>query len=150
MKGFSLIELIIVAAVIVAITAFIYLSLSSLRENQLLSNAAYESVAFINEARSKTLSSEDFSQYGVHIASSSLTMFKGSVFSESDPDNKTLSISPILEVYSMSLNGGGSDVVFDKLSGKTGQYGNFSLRVKSDFSKSKTITIKSTGISDVE
>jgi len=43
------------------------------------------------------------------------------------------------------LAGGGSEVVFDRLTGETNQFGKVSLRLKSDLSKTRTAGIKSSG-----
>ncbi len=146
MKGFSAVELLIVIAVILILTLIITGAFSKFRDTQALNGAVEEVAALINEARSKTLSSANFSQHGVHFETGRAVLFQGLVFSPSDPNNKELKFSDFVEISSIMLNGGGADMVFQKLTGKTGQYGTIILRVKKDTAKNKTITVGSMGI----
>jgi prepilin-type N-terminal cleavage/methylation domain-containing protein len=148
MKGFTLIEIIIVVVILAVLTAMALTSFSSFRQNQTLNSDTNKIVSVINEARSKTLSSQDFSQYGVHMESSRVILFKGAVYPSGGISTTTL--SAILEISGISLNGGGSDIVFQKITGKTDQYGTLIIRVKADASKTKTINISSTGITNAQ
>lgn len=146
MKGISIIEIIIILAIISIVLGIAVMSLTSFKEEQTLNSAINESISYINEARAKTLSSKDFSQYGIHFEQSKITLFKGISYISSDPDNIDYILSSLLEISSISLNGGGNEIIFQKITGKTDQFGSVIYRVKNNPSKSKTITIKSTGI----
>lgn len=150
MKGFTFIEIIITVAVLMVITVFTLVTLNTFRENQSLKNSVNETIALINQARSKTLSSQDFSQYGIHFESSRIVLFKGITFSEPNPDNIVLTLPSKIEISGISLNGGGVNLIFQKLTGKTDQFGSIIFRVKNNISKMKTIDIKNTGIVDVQ
>ncbi len=149
-KGLTFIEIIIAVAILMVITVFTLVSLNTFRENQSLKNAVNETVSLINQARSKTLSSQEFSQYGVHFESSRTVLFKGTIFSEPNSENIVFAVPSSIEISSISLNGGGVDLVFQKLTGKTDQFGSIIFRVKNDISKTKTIDIKNTGIINVQ
>lgn len=144
-SGWSLVELIVVIAIfgILAVAAFV--SFGGFRNAKTLETTVDEAVSLLNEARSKTLSSEDDSQYGVRFENFKMTLFKGDGYSSSSPSNKITAISPLVEISSVSLSGGGSDVVFQKINGKTGNFGSLIFRVKSDTSQFKTLNISSTG-----
>jgi len=148
--GFTIIEIIVAVAILMVISVFTLVALNTFRENQSLKNSVNETIALINQARSKTLSSQDFSQYGIHFESSRIVLFKGTIFSEPNPDNVVLTLASSIEISSISLDGGGVDLVFQKLTGKTDQFGSIIFRVKNDISKTKTIDIKNTGIVDVQ
>lgn len=150
MKGFTLIEVVMVVVIIVILTVLTVTSFSGFRQNQLLNSDVNKAISVINEARSKTLSSQDFSQYGAHFEASQIVVFKGAAYTASSPDNATATLSSFIEISGTSLNGGGSDVVFQKLTGKTDNYGTIIFRVKANTGKTKTIDIKSTGITDVQ
>lgn len=150
MKGFTFIEIIIAVAILMVITTFTLISLNTFKENQSLKNAVNETVSLINQAKSKTSSSQDFSQYGVHFESYRAVLFKGTTFSEPNSENIIIDIPSLIEISSISLNGGGVDVVFQRLTGKTDQNGSIIFRVKNDASKTKTISIKNSGIIDIE
>ena len=99
-----------------------------------------------------TLSSKDFSQYGVHFEEQKVVLFKGAIFTEPNSNNKEVKISSPVEIYNISLNGGGSNVVFQKLTGKTNEYGTISFQspeisgcLPGAPSIKKIITIQSSG-----
>ncbi len=148
MKGISIIEIIIILAIISILLGIVIINLTSFREEQALNVAINESISYINDARSKTLSSKDFSQYGIHFEQTKITLFKGTSYSPSDQNNIDYIFSSLLEISNISLNGGGNEVIFQKITGKTDQFGPIIYRVKNNPSKLKTITIKSTGIID--
>jgi hypothetical protein len=100
----------------------------------------------LNEARALTLASYDNTVYGVHLLPDRATLFKGNTFSSSDPDNKVNVISSRVSISNIVLSGGGNDIIFQRLTGKTGQNGTITLSLISDPSKSKTITIQVSGI----
>jgi hypothetical protein len=132
--------------------SIVSISFTSFRNAQTLENSVSEIISLIREARGKTLSSEDSSQYGLHFEASRMVFFKGTVFKEPGPAapyNREIQLSPLVEISSISLAGGGSDVIFKRLTGGTNQYGSVVLRVKSDTSKTRTININSTGAIDV-
>lgn len=146
MKGFTLIEIIIVVVILAILTALALVSFSGFRQNQILNTEVNKVISVINEARSKTLSSQDFSQYGAHFESSAVILFKGLAYPGGGISTTTLPSS--MEISGTSLNGGGSDVVFQKLTGKTDNYGAVTFRVKADTNKIKIINIKQTGITE--
>lgn len=148
--GISLIETIIAVAIGAILMAVVLVSVSGFRDNRLLDVTADQMLSAISDARSKTLNSEGGSQYGVHIESSKITLFKGTVYNQADSYNKITLLSSLLEISNISLNGGGADVVFKRLSGKTDNNGSFVVRLKSDNSKSKTIRVKSAGVANVQ
>jgi Tfp pilus assembly protein FimT len=148
MKGFTVIEIIIVVVISIALVAMATVSFSNFRQNQLLNSDVNKAVSVINEARSKTLSSQDFSQYGARLESSRIILFKGATYPGGGISTSTF--SSFIEISNISLNSGGNDAIFQKLTGKTDNYGTVTFRVKADASKTKTINIKSTGIIDAQ
>jgi prepilin-type N-terminal cleavage/methylation domain-containing protein len=146
MKGFTILEIIISLTIFLILAIIVVSSFSSFRNNQELTNAVQETINLLNLARSKTLSSEGSSQYGVHFESSRIVLFKGVSFSESNPDNNVAVFSSLIEISAINLNGEGNNLVFQRLTGKTDNYGTITLGIKSDVSKTKIIDIKNTGI----
>jgi len=146
MKGFTIFEIIISLSIFLILAVIVVSSFSSFRNNQELTNAVQKTINLLNLARSKTLSSEGSSQYGVHFESSRIVLFKGASFSESSPDNNVAVFSSLIEISAINFNGEGNNLVFQRLTGKTDNYGTITLRIKSDISKTKIIDIKNTGI----
>ena len=149
-KGFSLIEMMVAIAIGSVLVAVIVVSFSSFRNDKTVDIAADQVLSVINEARVKTVSSEDYSRFGVHFETSRVVLFKGDVFTEPNSSNTETPVSPLAEISDISLNGGGTNLVFQKLTGKTGNYGSLRIRLKSDNSKYKTISVKSTGIVNIQ
>ncbi len=139
-------ETIIIVAVSIILFAIIVSAFSGFNKNQSLNSTSSEVVSVLNEARALTLASLDNKAYGVHFQSDKVIFFKGSVFSSSDPDNKITTISSKISISNISLNGGGDDIIFQRLTGKTDQDGTITLSLVSDPSKSKTITVGVSGI----
>ncbi len=147
--GFTLIELLITGALVVLAVAVIVSSFSSFSKNQGLGNTADMILTAIGEARSKTLSSEGSNQFGVHFASSSATVFSGIVYDAASATNIVYKFPLSSEVSLLSLSGGGSDVVFQKITGKTDQYGSVTIRLKSNIATTEVININNSGIPSI-
>ncbi len=143
-KGFTIFELLIVISIIAILSAIIITTLSDFRHNQAVDKDAQTIVAYLDDAKSKTLASKDASQYGVYFSSSTITVFKGSSYSASDPENRVYDLNPTVRVNSISLTGGGSSVVFDRLTGGTAQNGTLVLSSRRA-TTTRTVTIYKTG-----
>lgn len=145
-----MIEALIVAGVAIILLVIVTAAFSRFRDSQALSGGVEEIAAAINKARSLTLSSRNFMQHGIHFESGRLVIFQGAVFSASDPANEEIKLSAFVEISSVALNGGGADMVFQKLTGKTDQYGSLTLRTKANASNTKIISVESTGVVSVQ
>ena len=145
-KGFTITELLIVLAILAVIVTIVVSAFSKFNNNQSLDGAIGEVTSTLNEARANTLASYDNSAYGVHFQADKIVLFKGSTYSASDPDNEDVALSSKISVSNIALSGGGSDVVFKRLTGKTDQNGVITLSFISDPTKIKTITIQKSGI----
>ena len=95
-------------------------------------------------AQSKTLSSLNQTNYGIHLEADSYVSFIGGTYNPADINNVTFNISENLEIYNISFNGGDSEIIFKRLTGKTDQYGSLNLRIKNT-SQEKILNIESSG-----
>lgn len=144
--GFTLIEIVIVVAIMAILSSIIFTSFSSFRNTKVLDTAIEDILTLISTARGDTLSAKADTQYGVHLASGSATLYSGAVYVAGDSANQVVSLDGALEIVSISLGGGGADILFDRLTGKTSNSGTFVIRVKSDTAKAHTVTVAGTGI----
>ena len=144
-----MIELIVVIAIIALVVTVVSSGLSSFRKEIELTGAASEIVSVFKEARARTLASESASQFGVHIESSQLVLFKGATYNEVASDNEVFRLSGLIEVSSINL-GGAVDVAFELISGSVSASGSFTIRLKSNASRTKTIIIQPTGLAYVQ
>jgi len=143
--GITLLEFLIVTAVAAIILTIVFSTFTTFRNNQLLTAYSESITATLQEARLNTVSSKGDKQYGVHFESDKYVLFEGTTYSSSDTSNKEVGIRTSVEISPISLNGGGNDVLFERLLGKTSQYGTVVLTLKSDTSTTRTISIDQTG-----
>jgi prepilin-type N-terminal cleavage/methylation domain-containing protein len=146
-KGFTLIEILIAIAIVIGVTIAVTASFSNLNKNQALDKDAISVVSVLSKARSLTLSAKDTSQYGVHLEQYKVVLFKGTTYSASDTSNETVNLSSHVKISSINLVASSSEVIFDRLTGKTSQSGTTTLILRTDPSISKVITIFATGLS---
>lgn len=144
-KGFSLTEIVIVIAIISMLAALSVVSYSNLNSEQAVQKDAALVLSILNQARSETLSSRNNLQYGVHLASDAVTLFVGDNYSSSTSTNLVYSLNKAVAL-SVSLSGGGSDVVFKRLTGETDQSGTVTIALKSSATSTKSLTIYKTGL----
>jgi len=148
-NGFTLLELLIGISILFIIISIIFNSFSTFRHNQLLGGESGKISSMLQEVRSKTVASKDDTVHGLHLETSKITSFKGETFILDDLDNKELVLDPLTQISSIDLNGGGVDIVFQRLTGKTDHYGTITLILNSEPSKNKVIQIGKTGVIEV-
>ncbi len=147
--GKSVIELLVIIAIVGIMLAMILPSLSSFRGEQTLDNTADDIVSLLNQARAQTLSSQSSTYYSVHFDTNQAVLFSGGTYTPGASTNKVVTFSNLVSLPSVggiSLLGGGSDVSFTRLTGDTTQYGTIIVRLVSDATRQKIITINQTGI----
>ncbi len=144
-KGVTLIELLIVISAMGILTTILVSSFSLFNKNQALSKDTELIIETLEQARSQTLSSQNGSQYGVHFDTSKITLFTGNAYTVGVSTNQEASLATFNNIVSVSLSGGGNDVVFNRLSGETNQNGTIVVGSPTS-SQTKTITIYKTGI----
>jgi|SRR3989344_829203 len=147
-KGLAVLEILIALAVILILTAVISGGFSSFRKEQVLSGTAGNIFSFINEARSRTLSSKEDSVYGVHFENGRAVIFKGQNFSEAAPGNEIFYLPAPAEISQISLAGGGQEAIFKRLTGETDQFGTVTIKLKGD-EKTKTIIVRKSGLAEI-
>ncbi len=147
-KGFTLIQLIIVIAILTILVAVMIPSLTKFRNAQALKNTTDDIVSLLNNARLNTISSLNSNYYSVHFESARAVSFTGGTFAEPNSSNKVITFNTAVTIPAsggINLNGGGSNVSFTRLTGDTTQYGTIVVQLKSDSTQKKTITINKTG-----
>ncbi len=144
--GFTLIEIVIV----MAISAFIIVGFFSVYSNfnkEKSFEFAVQGVAnLLKEAKSNTLASRDASVYGVHLETGRAVLFKGNTFSEPNTDNREYTMPTDVELSSINLNGGGSDIIFNRLTGETQQFGTTTISRVSNATIMQDIVVSQTGV----
>lgn len=143
--GVTLIELVVTIGILIILSTMAVSFFRYFQKASDLDNNAEEIVNTLRFAQNKTLASEGASNYGVYFESDKFVLFKGTNYDPLSGDNNIRNLSKSLEIYEISLTGGGLAIVFDRVAGTTSQFGSISLRLKSNPSKSQTIYVENSG-----
>ncbi len=147
-KGFTLVEILVAIALMALISTVVIFSFSRINSMGALDKGSAEVVSTLNEARSLTLSSKDSSSYGVRFEESEIILFRG-VYNPSSAENILIPLSSLIRISDVSLEGGGSEVLFERLSGAVSENGSVTVSLVNDPSQSKIINIHETGLSEI-
>lgn len=146
-KGFTLIEILIVISIAAIISSIIMGYFINFKKSESLSLDTDTIVSILRQARSQTLSSKNASQYGVHFSGSNIIIFTGSEYLENNPDNVEFHLGLIDASFVLNLSGGSNNVVFERMTGETLNFGTVSI-LSGD--QTKNITIYKTGIIEIQ
>ena len=149
-RGFSFIEIIVVIAIFSLIATVGLQSFSLFKKNLDLNAATDTAVSLLSQARSKTVAAEEGAQYGVHFESGAMVSFAGTSYIPGAIGNEQFFLPTTVEMATIAVSGGGSDVIFEKLTGETTRDGTITFRLKSDTSRVRTVLILATGLASME
>jgi len=142
-RGITLIEILAVLSILGILFAVALPSFGTMRNIQILRSTSLDISSSLSKARSQALSSINSSEYGVHFESNKIVIFKGTVFSSSDPNNEDILITSPAYISSIDLSDSADSVYFDRLSGAPNKSGSVTLSISS---LSKSIIIYPTGV----
>jgi Tfp pilus assembly protein FimT len=149
-KGISVLEILITIAILAVVTAVTFTAFVNTYKYHALDKAEATVMSMLNQARTYTLASQNAASYGVHIATSTVTLFYGAAYAANEPSNEVVQLDRRVYVATTTLNGGGSNIVFSRLTGMTTNYGTITLGLVStstdSTSTTTTIRIHQTGI----
>lgn len=142
-KGITIVELMIVIAIIIILVAVALPKFSEMRNIEVLKSATEDVLSMINKARTQTLSSVDSSEYGVHFQSDKVIIFKGTNYSAGASTNEELLILTPANISNINLTSGATNLYFSRLTGNPSRTGTVTI---SNGSFTRIITISATGI----
>jgi prepilin-type N-terminal cleavage/methylation domain-containing protein len=145
MKGFTLIEFLIVFGIFAVLTALAIFSPLVFKKGVDLDGESQKIVSVLNIGQSNAKSRRDQNSWGVHLESRRAVLFRGATYNPGDGANQVFYLADGLEISAINLNGGGADVVFAQLSGETQNFGSFRVNFVSDPSRHKEIRIDFSG-----
>src|SRR3990167_10275367 len=149
-RGVTIIELLVVLAVLGIIISVVIPQFSKTRENQVLKSGVQNILSSIDKARSQTLASLNSSQYGVRFEADKIIIFTGASFISGAPENETIDITTPASITNVTLNsvsGTSGEMYFNRLSGSPSATGVVTI---STTNYSKIITISATGRASVD
>lgn len=148
-KGITLLEVIIVIAIVGILVAIVSPQFSKMKNSQIIKNASSDIVSSLNKAQSQTRASLDSFSYGVHFQSDKIIIFKGINFSANDANNQNINIISPATISNITLTNGATSIYFNRLTGLPSGTGMITVSISSDASLTKIITISATGLGSI-
>lgn len=126
-KGFSLVEMLIVITLLAILAVSGISILTGYQRDSQLSTIAERIVETLRSAQSKSITGQGTYPWSVHFDTSVsnqhfFALFQGTAYG-TGTDIDPAYLTDGAQLYSLSLTGGGSDVLFNRLTGATSQYG---------------------------
>ncbi len=141
----TLIEIVAVFGIAMILLTMVTVMFSAFRDAQVLNGETSQVVSILDKARAQTLNSKGDSEYGVRVNGDRVILFTGLVFSSSSPSNEEYVLHSAVALGGTTITGGGTDIIFNRLTGETGNYGSSTVYLKSDQTKQHTIIVSKTG-----
>lgn len=142
--GFTMIEIVLVLVVMGLLTVAVYPFLRTSTGQAELKRALWEVTDNVRRAQVQSMAGEEDSVWGIHFDTTSYVLFKGATYNSGDTTNITFDLPAQITIGPVTLTGGGSDLVFERTTGKTSSSGTVQINDASSGSN-KTITITSEG-----
>lgn len=147
-RGITLIELLIVLGIIAIIMSVGAVNFFGFKQKNDLDLAANQIVSVLRNAQERSRSQEDGSDWGVRFGNpisggDFFSLFKGNVFSDAGVVSR-INISPTV-IFIDPAENSSKDVVFGKITGLPNASTTIIIALRSDSSKTKTITVNSNG-----
>jgi len=144
--GVTLLEVVVSMTILLILATIGMWYFMRARGDEALNKDRQGVVAILAEARALSLSSKNAIKYGVHVEGSEIILFEGDIYDAGDPDNKTHTLNSAVQISAHSLNGGGDEIIFKRLTGETDEFGVIQLSLINDALSSTTITINNLGV----
>ncbi len=143
-KGFTLLELLIYVGILALIGGIGLVSFVNSRNVRDLTNSGQQVISILRLTQTKTLAGEDNSSWGVILEASGYILFRGTTYASAS-FTQSFNLPSNIEITNISLAGGGQEVVFNRLDGRTNQAGSFDLRVIGTGGTVFPVTVDSSG-----
>ncbi len=147
-RAFTLVELLLVIAIggiLALITATVFVSVVNF---QSVDSDAESVVSNVLRARSMAMNSNEFTEYGVQFATTSVKVFQGKVFSTAST-TMVYNLSSRVIISDIHLSNGGTDLYFNKVTGKPSATGTVTFKLQSG-TTTRNLIIYSSGLSELQ
>lgn len=152
MRGFTLIETLVVVAIIITISAVTMLGLSRYRLGQDLNRTADEIMATLRAAQNSSITQQDGKQWGVRFVASTSTgyyydLWSGASYSTSSVVKRVLLRATVKFVD--PVDGTFKDIVFLPVTGDASAYFSVTIASRGDPTVFKAISVDTSGVTSV-
>ena len=144
--GFTLLEMLLSVGIITIISVIGVSSFLNINRDRALTAEVEKVLSLIAKARTFTISEKDGGAYGVHFEQGKAVLFLGPTYNAGAGSNQAQTVNGAVRISAISLSGGGSEVLFRKLTGTAVQSGTITIALVKDPSVTKVITIALTGV----
>ena len=120
-------------------------TLTTFRQQSDIDSVGEGILGTLRMARSKTISSENASGYGVHFESATYTLFTGRTYTPGSSSNEDYALPSRVEIFSIVLSTSTQSVAFDRLTGHTSTTGTIHIRPVGNVATARTMRIDSSG-----
>jgi len=121
--GFSIVEILVVIAIMGIILTIAVMSFSAARSKKQLEITVDSISAKLEEAKANAVSGKGGLSYGMNFTSTSYTLFSGDTFNPNSVTNSSSTV-PVGITVTRNISGGGSDIVFSRMTGTPQTTGN--------------------------
>ncbi len=154
MKGFTIVEILVVVAIFGVLLGSSVVMLSSLRLGPDLESEARALQRVFELARSRTIASEGDAKYGVYIdvgtSPQQYVLFQGNDYaSRQVSEDEVYKLRETVEFGSVSF-GGGSEATFERIEGIPNNTGSALLRLTASPSNTKTVYVVDSGAVEID
>jgi len=139
-QGFSVIEILVVVAIVLALSAVSLLSLSAMRDRLML-NDARSSLAFhLEESKAKAVAGTGGEPHGIYFTDDSYVQFTGSEYDPEDASNIEHTLRPGLTL-STDILSADKVIIFSRIIGSVGNSVTLTISLDHDEDEMRTIVV---------
>ena len=150
MKGFTLIEMLIVISITTILGAMAFVSFGRIINYTSIEAQAQSVRSHIERARIFTLASKNNSSFGVIFSTSSARVFQGTTFVAASSSDQIYTIDSNESIINISFSGGGNTIYFNKITGEPNATGTITITSASNNLDRRTVVVYKTGIVDIQ
>ena len=143
-QGFTFLELMVSISIMALLVSLGLASLFRSRNLREVTANGQNLLSVVRQAQAKTIAAEENSQWGVRLENDRFILFRGAAYAGS-PYIQIYLLPSYIEMVNITLTGGGQEIVFNRLDGRTDQSGSFEVRAKSSPSTIFPIVVHSSG-----
>lgn len=138
-SGFTFVEIMVVVAVLLALSVIAVVSLGALNDRLLLRSASSDIAFALESAKARSVAGTDGVAHGIYFSDDRFIEFSGD-YVENDDDNVTHELDDRVTLSTDILNGEES-VTFSRITGMVGESVTITVALKSDPAKTKSVVV---------